>query len=908
MTKREKKPALSTKSSFHEKGQLSIFLGISLTIIITLLAFIINVGLFVKAKINLQNAVDAAAWSGAAVQARQLTNIAYLNWEIRNVYKEWMFKYYVLGQLGIQRTNPAVVLANDNVSYRLRQFDESLGLDPDPYNVPTICIHYGGANNICDIYNVPGLPRFPSHNIPGISHRLEKFISEIRDEKSRACVHRSIVNQTTATLWTYGTGNPNIFEGIPLVMFERPGAWPQSLELAFRMRNLEAMVNRAPVTQGICHPSNQDCSGGVYVDDPGEFMSDIHPIHERPVKAFMSAWRNLSGGFIKDQGSDEFATSFILKELAPTPFDAPADSLSGLLIPDSAQIASEPALRKYYLDLLINPVNYAILYTSFIPTTDSEGDTVSQETEEGACHSSKTGLPVPAYISGFTKNSNVLTYYAVKGEAKFQGLFYPFHALSPDGIQLSAYGAAKPFGGRIGPRNFSYLNDPDKRGVYPRPNDGDVMSRTSTLISGIEIPTGVDFNPGDLLPFDQDFWLESNDVAGGRPIGGSPVVTGDNPKFGIPNMIYDFRKNNFDELNDAAQHGNDPLFTLKRATNLDPIDPNAETVGLYNPQQFIHLRDRLVADIPDDGAVDRDLLLDSIYHARAPTLYDALNYLIPTLSENNNSVTPGVVRLLDDGKHYELYAPLLDAGGVLLYQEAADLVNRANALIQQNFAAIDNYIAALKNAAERVRDIGEEIVQDLLEDDDAYIEAYRSIHPLEEFDDSFSGPCESMAEKMLFFFQEQNQAAGCEGNIVPLQELLTLYFSDIGNDPAQRTFLRAPYYPMQRADDATMDDLHTAYMPGSRSGASEDGRITRPSTGDEAEGLSRRNFYSTKFVPVSNLLDSPVGNAHYSDFPLHYETSDPAGQDEFNADTHIFKNILRIQDLEEFQQVQRLRF
>ena len=85
-----------------QAGQLSMFLGVTLIIIICLLAFIINVGLFVRAKINLQNAVDAAAYSGAATQARLLTQIAYVNWEMRNNLKEWMFKYYVLGQLGNQ--------------------------------------------------------------------------------------------------------------------------------------------------------------------------------------------------------------------------------------------------------------------------------------------------------------------------------------------------------------------------------------------------------------------------------------------------------------------------------------------------------------------------------------------------------------------------------------------------------------------------------------------------------------------------------------------------------------------------------------------------------------------------------------------------------------------------------------
>ena len=82
-----------------QNGQVTIFFASTILVFITFIAFIVNIGLFVKAKINLQNSVDAAAWAGAAVQSRQLTNIAYVNWEMRNTYKEWMFKYYVLGNL-----------------------------------------------------------------------------------------------------------------------------------------------------------------------------------------------------------------------------------------------------------------------------------------------------------------------------------------------------------------------------------------------------------------------------------------------------------------------------------------------------------------------------------------------------------------------------------------------------------------------------------------------------------------------------------------------------------------------------------------------------------------------------------------------------------------------------------------
>src|SRR3989339_1626629 len=150
----------------HSKGQLSIFLGMSLIILMTLLAFIINVGLFVKAKINLQNAVDAEAWAGASVQAKQLTNIAYLNWEMRNVYKEWMFKYYVLGQASLTKTRltgaygiSGLQPLGDKMSFRadtIFKDSEQFAYDPNAYskyNLPSICFHFGKTGsefNICE--------------------------------------------------------------------------------------------------------------------------------------------------------------------------------------------------------------------------------------------------------------------------------------------------------------------------------------------------------------------------------------------------------------------------------------------------------------------------------------------------------------------------------------------------------------------------------------------------------------------------------------------------------------------------------------------------------------------------------------------------------------------------------------
>src|ERR1051325_1998291 len=80
-----------------ERGQASIMIGMIVLTFILFFAFVVNTGMLVNAKINLQNAADLAAYAGAAVQARQLNNAAFLNYEMRRQYKKFIFRYYVIG-------------------------------------------------------------------------------------------------------------------------------------------------------------------------------------------------------------------------------------------------------------------------------------------------------------------------------------------------------------------------------------------------------------------------------------------------------------------------------------------------------------------------------------------------------------------------------------------------------------------------------------------------------------------------------------------------------------------------------------------------------------------------------------------------------------------------------------------
>ena len=63
-------------------------ISVMMATFILFFAFVINTGMLVNAKINLQNAADLAAYAGASVQARQLTHISYLNYEMRRQWKK----------------------------------------------------------------------------------------------------------------------------------------------------------------------------------------------------------------------------------------------------------------------------------------------------------------------------------------------------------------------------------------------------------------------------------------------------------------------------------------------------------------------------------------------------------------------------------------------------------------------------------------------------------------------------------------------------------------------------------------------------------------------------------------------------------------------------------------------------
>lgn len=835
------------------KGQMTLFFAIAMVLILTLMAFLVNVGMFVKAKINLQNAVDAAAYSGAAVQARQLTDIAYLNWELRNIYKEFMFKYYVLGQLSNPNTQMSK-LTGSAMDFRLPSLNSS---DPqDEFNIPSICIQFNdpgnSSSNICAVYSVPGVPRFQPVGLPGLDETHNEFINRIVQQKAQDCASRSELNFKTATNWAYAVKLDNdsqsadIFGDAPQIATDRMGAWPAAIELAIRIRNMEKVVNTAP--ESVCLGGGNGCKA---IDDLNQ-TSDQFPVSERTVKAFWAAYRNLGSsgksGFLNlDNVTDEneLKQTFKLTELAPTTKEV--SGTSSLLIPAKGD------RTKRYLDLRLYLLNFAIFYNAFAALSGQEVGAPAH----AKCAVTKIAVPIPAYPFGYDKNPAFMTYYAVKGEVKYRSLLNPFQERVGEGVSMVAYAAAAPFGGRIGPMLFSNNGD----NITART---DAQNRSFPYITALQTGGGA-FRIGAPMPVKSDFWVQGpGETIGGKPDGGASV------KFAVPNLLFD----TVDSDSLKAQVGDDRIHIVS--------GESAKRAGLYDVKQYRAMRMSLER-AKNGGGVDSTVVAKSILGVRAPTRYEAMNYLIPNVHEQGTRLdTPayipnpdGHAGTPDDPLVYLIPGPLFGAG--THFNSIQDIKDVVNEYITNNRGAVETYVASLK-------EIAGEITRDSqaqaggggqgLERKNLYDSAAKII-----YDESAGNPtCTSLAGAFQSYFTGTPSCgyqplADNIGQAVQNREASSQTF---------RNYYQIEYVhpPEDVVPQNQRDFLLTAYMPGPRSGAENTAVVNHPFLASEnRNNLARRNFYSTKFVSFQSLiLNTPYSTyAQVQEGNLPYNQNNPVG-------------------------------
>lgn len=879
----KRNPFMTTNSA--ESGQISIFFSASLVVMISIIAFVINIGLFVKAKINLQNATDAAAYAGASVQARQLSKIAYLNWEMRNIYKEWLYKYYVIGNLNIKDVeNPS---GGGVMKFNLEKDVNVLNQQQteDQFNIPAVCIHLSSSRtNICKRYSVPGLPEFGSSNLPGAEEASRAFMDALISTKVNDCIDRTRLNMAVANTWTYNVLSNSMDQSIagygPAILSDRQGAWPRAVELAMRIRNLEYVMNR-PAESKIC------VNGSTDLTNCSKSISDVEQSkklgNERIVKAFYSGYRNLG-----NEEDNEMKTSFTLTELSPKKVRVDNATDAGNLLIPTGKI-----YEKQWVDLKLMMVNYAIFYAALIPRASND--------TSGACDISKVAIPVPGYPLGFYKNPDVLTYYAVKGEAEFIGMFNPF---TEGAVKLTAFAAAKPMGGRIGPmlftqkpgtdfitgrtdslklRSIPYLTSFTFDGVQIRGKTYSESGSGEKFIPGLPLPTNSKEPPGS-------FWLESPD----KPVGGKLADAG-GVQFGVPNLVYDYEEK---FRSTGYSLSNAPINMI------DASNPSTEQpVGLYAKFQFQKFKGTNLSSTISPEQLDAE-----IARIKAPTLYEAANYMIPTpnlefnipqrldsfgfISQQGSPTNKNGVLSFNT----KIYAPLYRNNDQedLLYQNQAEVTSSiyeymiaqqtgmTKYRMSMNRAALNIYQTIPPGGAEGSR-LGYQRAAEGVSDIDF---ANNDINQIPK-------SCKSLAGQFLYFYYGEKVLPGqappaspdCP---TPLGTMIEEYFSSSSAD------YDPSFYSFDYSFNQNENNLNflSAYTPGPFTGANVNGFFQSPIVSDISDNM-RRNFYSTKFITLDSVQMSGTQNYTNRGFVIHSEGEvKPSGGNDLNTSQREFRNHL----------------
>lgn len=417
-----------------ERGQISVLLAAMVITFMLFFAFVVNTGMLVHAKINIQNAADLAAYSGAATQARQLTYISYLNYEMRRQYKKFLLRYYVVGTAAYE-TNPQTPT---NAPRLWRS-----SMTGTPFNVPAVCVAYRGADNPCKVPNLRAVGQISGNLITAgdaIVNTLQNQLRALDLARMNSCAQMGQFNSMLLNYWVFNT-DPDL-NSILQEIQASGGNTPAAIDMARNLRTVRGLAQGIGLVPREILIRKRIDTLSRFINAPPKVNFDAAQVgalkapnlwakNERTVNAFLSAFNTLGNHLFDEISMDELLPNELIKlSDIKTEFDA------------------------FSLDLAVGSC------------------TASQNNAAAAANTNNIGQPcVPcltplslqsssiAPVVGVYKDPSIMTYYAVRVRAKAKLPFSPFGP-----IEMKAYAAAQPFGSRIGPvlnsDDFSYPNQP----------------------------------------------------------------------------------------------------------------------------------------------------------------------------------------------------------------------------------------------------------------------------------------------------------------------------------------------------------------------------------------------------------------------------------------------------------------
>ena len=401
-------PTLKTESTLplarirNEQGQMAIFVAMIFQVLFVLFAMSINVALVVHDKINLQNAVDLAAYYGAQKQAEILNAIAHQNYQIRQAWKLLAWRYRVLGTMGLSSGSGLHPTRVPGV-----QGDDSQVF----WEIPELCVSYrdvwidgaaGNTENLCQKrqVNIPAIPFVPIRApFNGFNAALSQISQSLRNSYKTSCEFHGARN------WEFAA---TILHAFRLDQANRREVL-YALARNLTARNQLVDIQGEPVSKGVENTlkknlTHGNATGGLEF----EFYNSLQGVAEERV----------------------FPKIVVYPEIA-------------------------------YMDISPTAADQCNTVTNFIPNGNAQsgagglpmrGSARNLVLNRAGQLNDATRMWYPpenpyALVTGVEKNPWVMAYVGVKATTRPRQLFFPIG----DGVTLTARAFAKPFGGRIGP-------------------------------------------------------------------------------------------------------------------------------------------------------------------------------------------------------------------------------------------------------------------------------------------------------------------------------------------------------------------------------------------------------------------------------------------------------------------------
>lgn len=398
----------------NEKGQVALFVALIFQVLFVFFAMIVNVGLLVHHKINLQNSTDFAAYYGAMRQAEMMNAISHVNYQIHQAYKLFMFRYNQLG--------------NGGARYPLTDKDEPL------VKPPVFCIAYDpvnavqGTENYCkkaaDTVSIPtpGVPQLFNGAFPFLNFQtaIADTANSLKQAAIKSCRDKMALN---------------------FMMLARFAA-AYKLDLANRKQLLLHLANQLSLADPT-DIDNQSIKQGAY-------KTLIKNLTYQNQDSLNSKFDSNGKGSGDSTADFQFLNSFSLPGCTGTGNDLePPGWLSEVSIfPFLFAVDGDCSGSSSDIKFIPKAVNLGNAATIFQNASNTYGPKDMQQMALYLNEPTGEDPTTRLYKSslGFEKNPWCVAYVGVSAKATPQIPFSPLGS-----VTLTAKSFAKPFGGRVGP-------------------------------------------------------------------------------------------------------------------------------------------------------------------------------------------------------------------------------------------------------------------------------------------------------------------------------------------------------------------------------------------------------------------------------------------------------------------------